>query len=107
MFKMMKIYDVQGGLTDISATKRSNESNRCCGYNLNTVPNDAIVVGGRHFWLFVVTGSPPYILYIVYIHTLYIMYVLFVYIQLHTCLAGSRNVKTTPANTYRQCALKH
>ena len=44
-----------------------------------------IVVGGRHFWLFVLAGGPPY----KHIHTLYIMHILYVYIQLCTYLAGS------------------
>ena len=57
---------------------------------------DIIVVGEGHSWLFVLAGSPPYILYIPYISFIYSMYV---YNYIHIWQAA-RNVENPPASNY-------
>ena len=58
---------------------------------------ESIVVGGRHFWRFVLAGGPPYILY-TYL-TYHFMYSMYIYNYIHICWAD-RNVKNPPANNY-------
>ena len=55
-------------MTTTSTTKR-----RCQQvHNINCY----IIVGGRHFWLFVLADGPPYILYTYIIYHVYTLYIL-------------------------------
>ena len=57
-----------------------------------------IVVGGRHFWLFVLAGDPPFILYTCLIYHLYTLRIYTtIYIFRHQ--RAARNVENRPQTT--------
>ena len=58
-----------------------------------------IVVGGRHFWLFVLAGDPPYILYT---YLIYHLYILGIYTTIYMFGGPPATSKTRPPTTMVQ-----